>query len=158
MIHRYEFTFMCMDQVHLWIFAFWIKINLKFINSFLLLKDQAGTKRDKLSVDACTKRINSLLFKVKPGLPMESMGLKWYDCAMTMPLIWSGEIPSNEWLLCYEPLWNCLWEAGCMLWTWLRWSLVWVSRPAQIGIVIWDMRLTRSLPFYQGCGRWSCHC
>lgn len=34
-------------------------------NSFILLRDQVGTKRDKFTVDATTNRINSLLFKVR---------------------------------------------------------------------------------------------
>lgn len=38
-------------------------------NSFILLRDQVGTKRDKFTVDATTNRINSLLFKVNQKPP-----------------------------------------------------------------------------------------
>jgi len=49
---------------------FQIKIDLKFMKFFfiLFLEVQVGTKRDNLTVDACTNRINSLLFKVKLGV------------------------------------------------------------------------------------------
>jgi len=49
----------------------------KFETHFsFVLKEQAGTKRDKETVDESTNRIKSLLFKVKLGLSMESTGLR----------------------------------------------------------------------------------
>lgn len=75
MTQTYEFTFICT----------WVRLTSKSFkpryirnsSSFLLLKEQAGTKRDKLTVDACTRRINSLLFKVKLGLPMTKVLYMW---------------------------------------------------------------------------------
>ncbi|TKY72239.1 Inositol monophosphatase 3 [Spatholobus suberectus] len=42
-----------------------IKGKFEIHQAFSLLKEQAGTKRDKETVDASTNRINSLLFKVR---------------------------------------------------------------------------------------------
>jgi len=25
----------------------------------------------------------------------------------------------NEWPLCTESLWNCMWKVGCILWNWI---------------------------------------
>lgn len=117
------------------------------IQCFSLLKEQAGTKRDQETVDASTNRIKSLLFKVKLGLSIKSIGLRWYywfwhNHTFSM----SGEISSNEWLLRSESLWNCMWKAGCILWTWLWWSLVWIS-PSTLMLGNAIMWFTRPLSF-----------
>lgn len=111
-----------------------------------LLKEQVGTKRDKETVDESTNRIKSLLFKVKLGFFMESTGLRWYYCFCCNTFSISGEISSNEWLLRSESLWNCMWKTGHIFWTWLWWSLVWISQTTLMlgNVVMW---FTRSLSF-----------
>lgn len=77
-------------------------------------------------MDATTNRLNSLLFKVKPELSDGDLQLCWHPNIKQF-LFWAGEISSHEWLLCTEPLWNCMWEAWYILWTRLWGSLVWFS-------------------------------
>ena len=118
--------------------------------------EQAGTKRDNLTVDATTNRLNSLLFKVKPELSDGDLQLCWHPNIKQF-LFWAGEISSHEWLLCIEPLWNCMWEAWSILWTRLWGSLVWFTiMPVNCCSGRQMIDICFSLP--QGCGRWCCDC
>lgn len=129
------------------------------IQCFSLLKEQAGTKRDQETVDASTNRIKSLLFKVKLGLSIKSIGLRWYYWfCHNHTFSMSGEISSNEWLLRSESLWNCMWKAGCILWTWLWWSLVWMNISFYINVWQCDNVIHKASFLFQGCSRWCCHC
>ena len=92
-----------------------------------MLKVQVVPKQDKLTVDATTNKVNSLLFKVKPYFHVSGAQLKCIYIPWLIPVsLWSGEIASDEWLLCVKPLWSCLWEAWSILFARLWRSLVWL--------------------------------
>ena len=89
------------------------QINIEISSEFPCFNEQFGTNRDKPIVDAYTKRINSLLPKVKPGLA------KGIFCTVVNSLtvitiylssLLLGEIPSSLWFHGFEPLWSRMWK------------------------------------------------